>query len=537
MHNRLYNHIKNLLLPCLAFSVITGFLSAIFITFFKMLVEKVIELSSTFYAFVRENPIWIPLLVLGATLIGVISSFILSHSRSCRGGGIPTSVTAIRGIVSFKWIASLIILPFSALLTFMCGIPLGTEGPCVQMGTAVGDGVVKCIGNKKQKGWRRYIMTGGASAGFSIATASPISAIIFSMEELHKHFSPLLLTVASLSVISAQSTLQILSMFGINSVGLFRITAVNAISQKLLFIPLIVGIVCGLCSIIFTRLYHFIDKLIHKLLKKLSIKVVFPILFALVSIVGIFISDTLGTGHDLTEHLLKTRIIWYVLIIVFLLRMVFMMIANTSGVTGGVFLPTLAFGAAIGSLCAEGMIALGLITHEHYLLIVILGITSFLGATSRIPVTACVFAVEALGGINNILSVIIATTFALLTVEISGLEDFTDTIIESKMRSISKGKKPAVVEAPLTVKEDSFVVGKELRDILWPNACKIVSFERADENHESVGISAGDIITVRYETYDPSTTAQEIEVLVGDQSEDIDELMHPAIEALDMIKF
>ena len=32
-------------------------------------------------------------------------------------------------------------------------------------------------------------MTGGASAGFSIATSSPITAIIFSMEELHKRLT------------------------------------------------------------------------------------------------------------------------------------------------------------------------------------------------------------------------------------------------------------------------------------------------------------------------------------------------------------
>ncbi len=537
MQNRLYHHIKNLLLPCLAFSMAAGFLSAILVTIFKLATEAVIHLSTVLYGAVRADPMWLPVLVLGAAAIGLAASFILSRSRSCRGGGIPTSVAAIRGIVSFKWFASIFVLPVSALLTFFCGLPLGTEGPCVQMGTAIGDGVVKCLGSEKHKGWRRYIMTGGASAGFSIATSSPITAILFSIEELHKHFSPMLLTVASLSVMTAQITMQILALFGIGSVKLFHLPEIHALAPSQLFAPLLVGLICGGCSILFTRFYHLIDSLMHKVLRKLSARIVFPALFAGVSIVGFFVPDMLGTGHALVDRFLRTQTVWYLLILVFLIRAVVMMASNTAGATGGVFLPTLAFGAIIGSLCAEGMIALGWIESEHYILMVVLGIAAFLGATSRIPVTACVFAIEALGGINNVLAIIIATTFALLVVELSGLEDFTDTIIEAQVRSISKGKKPTVIETPLTVNPNSFVVGKELRDILWPNSCVVVSFERARENYGKVGIAVGDVITVHYKTHHPAATAEELTALVGDQSEQIDRLMNPCLEESSKITY
>ena len=164
--------------------MVTGFFAAIIITVFKILAEWTIHLSSSVYSAARANPMLLPALVVGAAAIGFAASFILSLSHSCRGGGIPTSISAIRGIVSFRWLKSLLLLPISALLTFLAGLPLGTEGPCVQMGAAVGDGVSKTLGKDKHKGWRRYIMTGGASAGFSIATASPISAIIFAMEEI-----------------------------------------------------------------------------------------------------------------------------------------------------------------------------------------------------------------------------------------------------------------------------------------------------------------------------------------------------------------
>ena len=518
MRNRFSSYFKSVFLPCLAFSVTAGFLSAITITIFKWLAKVVMTLSTTAYGWVRVHPLSICFLVLGAAVVGLLASFILSHSRSCRGGGIPTSVAAVRGIVSFRWVAGVFVLPFSALLTFLCGVPLGTEGPCVQMGTAIGDAVVQTFGSKKNKGWRRYIMTGGASAGFSIATASPISAIIFSMEELHKHFSPLLLTVVSVSVLTAQITAQLLAFLGIGTVTLFDLPVIQAISPKLLFAPLLVGLICGGCSILFTRFYHLIDGWMHKILRKLPTKIVFPVLFGCVSVVGFLMADTLGTGHALVEKFSHTQTIWYVLIIVFLIRAIVMMVANTSGITGGIFLPMLTFGAIIGSLCAEGMIALGWIGSDAYLLMVVLGISSFLGSTSRIPLTACVFAVEALGGIHNVLPIVLATTVALVVVELSGLEDFTDTVIHAKVRSITKGKQPTVVEASLTVKPEAFVIGKELQDILWPNSCVVVSFERVEKNREKIGINEGDIITVHYTTFHPETTAEELNVLVGDQS-------------------
>lgn len=529
MQNRLYHHIKNLLFPCVAFSMAAGFLSAILVTAFKLAAEKVIHLSTTIYDTVRGNAVLLPLLVLGAAAIGLVASYILSRSHVCRGGGIPTSVAAIRGIVSFRWLASIVVLPFAALLSFLCGLPLGTEGPCVQMGTAIGNGVVSRLGAKKHQGWRRYIMTGGASAGFSIATSCPITAIIFSMEELHKHFSPMLLAIASISVMTADFTVQVLAGLGIGSVGLFHIPEIQTIAPRLLFAPLLIGLASGGCSILFTRLYHFVDKAMHAVLKKLPTRLVFPILFACLAVVGFFVSDALGTGHSLVDTLFEGHAIWYLLILVFLVRAIGMMISNTAGVTGGVFLPTLAFGAMIGSLCAEIMIALGLIAPEHYILMVILGIASFLGATSRIPITACIFAVEAMHGIHNALAIIIATTVAFLIAEASGLEDFTDTVIEAKLRSMKKGKKPTVIEVPLTAARDAFAIGKEVRDILWPNSCVVVSLKRASGHHGARGIDEGDVITVHYKTYDPTATAEELRALMGEQSEQVERLMNPSI--------
>ena len=525
------HYIKNLLLPCLFFSIATGIFSALFITAFKLIAEEVIHFSVQIYDAVRANPVWVPALLVGTAAIGLIASLILSIFQTCRGGGIPTSITAITGVTDIKWVTSVFILPVSAFLTFLCGIPLGTEGPCVQMGTGIGSGTVRILGGKKNVGWRRYMMTGGACAGFSLATGAPISAILFSMEELHKRFSPLLFSVASISVVSGHVTAHLLEKLGIGELRLFHLDVLPAMSHSKLFIPLVVGLVCGACAIMFTHLYHRFDKFIRETLGKVSIKIKFPIIFALITLVGFFFSKALGTGHSLIDHLISeylydSHTVWYILIIVFLVRAIFMMLSNTAGITGGIFLPTLAFGAIIGALCAEAFISMGLMSSEYYVLMVVIGMTAFLGASSRIPLTACVFAIEALCGINNVLAIIVAVISAFLIVELSSLDDFTEAVVKAKTRAIHKGKEPYFVEVALTVYEGSFVIDKELRDILWPASCVVLSIERGP-NHsiDKHTIAVGDVLTVHYKTYDPIATAEEFEVLVGDQSEDIDKIM------------
>ena len=526
------HYIKSLLLPCLFFSAITGVVSSVLVMIFKMASHHVVNISESIYESVRATPILLPLLIVGAVVLGLVAGWIITFSHSCRGGGIPTSIAAIRGIVNFNWVKSTFLLPVSALITFLVGVPLGTEGPCVQMGTAIGDGVVQVLGKKKYKGWRRYMMIGGAASGFSLATGSPITAILFSMEELHKTFSPLLFSVASVSVIVSQLVGHLLSDLGFGSIHLFEIGVLEPLPLSRIYAPILVGLLCGVCSILFIKLYNHIDMIAQKVLKHLSMKWKLPILFALVALVGFFFSKILGSGHGLVDLLISenrfnTEMAWYLFIILFLIRVIFMMLSNTIGVTGGIFLPTLAFGAILGSLCARALVALNLIGEEHSVLLVVVGMVAFLGASMRIPLTACVFAIEAFGGFYNILPLLAAVAAAFMLVQVSGLSDFTSTVIKAKTKAIHEGKTPQVIEVPLTVHKGSFVIDKEIRDILWPASCTMLSLERGPNKTGKVGIAEGDILTVHYTTYDPAATANEFEVLVGDQCTEIDRIMRP----------
>jgi H+/Cl- antiporter ClcA len=232
------------------------------------------------------------------------------------------------------------------------------------------------------------------------------------MEEIHRRFSPLLFLVSALSVAVSQLATHALEVIGLSSHKLFYLDHIEPFPHTYFIAPIVIGCLCGICAILFTRFYHFIDKNVRSMFGRLSVMIKFPIIFAIVAAIGVLCAEALGSGHSLVDHLFERKFTFYAIIIFFALRAVMMMISNTAGVTGGIFLPTLAFGAMIGALAAEGFIAIDESFAEYYEFAVMLGMVSFLGATSKIPVTACVFAIEALGGSGNIHAVIIAVTAA-----------------------------------------------------------------------------------------------------------------------------
>ena len=73
----------------------------------------------------------------------------------------------------------------------------------------------------------------------------------------------------------------------------------------------------------------------------------------------------------------------------------------------------------------------------------------------------------------------------------------------------------------MTVQQGAFVIGKEIRDILWPPNCVLLSVKRTEG--DGSGMLAGDVLHLRCQTYDEPETLLLLEALVGAQSVKKDE--------------
>lgn len=517
---RVKHKIQNIIWPSVVFAGVAGGVTGAIVFAFRVISEQVIKLSRYIYGIAGEKPQLIPLVVLGAVAVALLVSLGLSYSPHSRGGGIPTAVALIRGLITFHWLRNIIFVFTSALLSYLCGIPLGNdEGPAVQMGTAVGSGTAHVLG-KKRRAWERYLMTGGATAGFATATGAPITAVLFGLEEAHRRFSPLLIMSSVSSVLCGMGVLEgLCHLFGRES-ALFHFTIAVRLPLSLIWVAIPVGLCCGGFAYLFGECTRAIRSTLHKKLKHVHHFFKVAPVFAAVAVIGSVYYEAIGTGHHLIESLLAHRQAWYVALILLVVRSLLVILSNDVGATGGLFTPLLSFGALIGSVLAELLISLGALDEQYFMLIVVIGMVSFFAASVRTPLTAMAFAVEALSGISNVLPILLAVAISYVMVEVLGASSINEIAMEREIHQENKDKQRHVMDVTVQALPGSFAIGKEPRDILWPPSCTLLSVKGASaDKHFYTGgaIKENDVLRLNFITYDLARTATLLCDLLGEQ--------------------
>lgn len=520
MKRRIKSQLQNIIWPCVVFAGITGLVTGAIVYIFRMVSEHVLHWSQQIFTFAHQKPQFVPLVVLGAVLVALFVSLCLTYSPQSRGGGIPTAVALMRGLITFHWLRNLIFVFTSALFSYLCGIPLGNdEGPAVQMGTAVGSGTAHIVG-KKHRAWERYLMTSGATTGFATATGAPVAAVLFGLEEGHRRFSPLLILSSASGVLCGMGVLEVLCrLFGGHS-ALFHFHISWKLPLRFIWVAVPIGILCGLFAWVLGKFTHTVRHFLHKKLKHLHAFFKVAPVFAVVALVGCVSYDFIGTGHSLIEALLENRVVWYGALVLLLVRSVLVVFANDVGATGGLFTPILVAGALIGSVSAELLVGVGVLDVRHFMLIVVIGMTSFFAAAVRTPLTAMVFAIEVFSGFGNILPIFVSVLVSYVIVEALGAVSINEIAMEREIHNDIRGKERHVVDVTVEAMPGSFAVGKEPRDILWPHTCTVLSVRPSDsDRHFYTGgaIREGDVLRLNFSTYHPERTASELCAILGEQ--------------------
>lgn len=522
------NYFINLICPAFIFGSITGILTALVVMLYKICASHIIRLSEAGYSLMKEKPYVILIAIVALFAMSFFFAFIYKRIPNIRGGGIPTSIGVLRGIITFKWLRNLIGVFFLSLTTFLIGVPLGNEGPAVQMGTAIGRGSVFTFA-KKHRAWDRYSMTGGACAGFSTATGAPISGIMFAIEEAHQRISPMIIIVSCVSVMFARITTELLSPVFNISISLFPDINMMRMPIKDIWIPLVIGIVMGFFAVGFLQLYRFIYFLTNKKLKKIPHQYkIFAILCVTLAL-GLVSYSFISTGHDLILELFEGSIAVYMLVLILLARAILMLCASSNSLTGGLFIPILALGALISSLIGNGVCALFELGNEYYVVILILGITACISSMMKTPLTAIVFAIEALSCYENILYVIIVSAVAFVITEVFGAKSINDSVLDTRVEEQNDGKSIRVFDTFVTVQKGAFAIGRQIRDIFWPTNLFVLSVQHSEnsdaevDEHGSKAIREGDVLHIRYSSYDKTATDEELLAIVGEQTMDAKE--------------
>ena len=340
--------------------------------------------------------------ILGLFLVYCIKKFVIKRDI---GHGISTTLHAIsrrNGIIKgYKIFASLITAP----ITVGFGGSAGLQGPAVSSGAALGSNVAQLFHMNSKT---RMLLIGCATAGaMSSMFQAPIAAIIFAVEifSLDLAFASLVpLLLASVSAV-------ITSYFFIGTDVLFGFKLVDVFEVKDIPFYIALAFLTGIASVYFSKMYFKIINFFEQFnspFKKLLIGGV------AIGIMLYLIPPLYGEGYGLINNLLKGNTAAalkdipynldlknvYVVVLMLLLIAIFKAIAMTTtfaaGGVGGIFIPTLFMGSALGNAIAKIINQFGFnVSESNFTLI---GMTGLMAGVLHAPLTAIFLIAEITGG-------------------------------------------------------------------------------------------------------------------------------------------
>jgi H+/Cl- antiporter ClcA len=314
-------------------------------------------------------------------------------SPNARGSGIPQVMAAIdlsatkyqKSLSRLLSVRIIIAKVISSALMVLGGGAVGREGPTIQISGSVFRLVNKFIPSSWPRISQKSFILTGAAAGLSAAFNTPLGGIVFAIEELAKihisYFRTALFTSVIIAGLAAQGFLGPYLYLGYPDV--------QKLDPTIYFAVALVAVVAGLGG-------SGMSRIILKIMRwKRNFNTAKSILFIVVAglIVAAFAtffnSDILGSGKDLMVTVLFSpakHLGWQSMFA----RIFGPIVAFTVGGAGGIFAPSLAAGASIGSFFSGLFGFFGANAN----ILILSGMVGFLTGVTRTPFTSAILVLE-----------------------------------------------------------------------------------------------------------------------------------------------
>lgn len=372
---------------------------------------------------------WLALYILSFIIIAYLLKLIVAREPMCTGSGIPQIKGILQGDMSMRWFSVLWSKIIGGVLAIGAGMSLGREGPSVQIGACVGQGLSQ---TSRRTGFEsRILMTAGAGAGLAAAFNAPLAGVIFGLEEMQKTISPaLLLTGITASITAATVTEVVFGMSPVFSMGYLLPLPLN-----LFDVLVVAGIVIGLLGRLFNIALAYSLNTYSRLGLSGMKKPLVPL--ALAGILGFVLPEILGGGNLLVDSLVVTDYTIGFLCLLFVGKFLFTMICFGSGVPGGIFLPMLVLGAAGGAVLAKLLVLAGLLPAMYYADIIVFGMAAYFSSVVKSPVTGSILILEMTGSFQHMLALLVVSLTAYVISDLTGGRPVYDELLD---RALGKSK-------------------------------------------------------------------------------------------------
>ncbi len=367
-----------------------------FISLIKLFVEQVL-IHGEHYFWYLLTP------MIGIALAAVFVRYVVKDDISHGITKILYAISQRKSIIKAHNMWSSIV---GSALTIGFGGSVGAEAPIVLTGAAIGSNLAKAF-RLNQRTMMLMIACGAAGAIGGIFKA-PIAGLVFTMEVLLIDLT--MTSVAPLLISSVTATA--LSYIFSGSTPLFMLSLYEPFTVGRLPFYFVLGVVCGLVSLYFTRGMNFLEQNFKRRVQDWRVKV---LVGGLVLSVLIFIFPPLyGEGYEVIVELINGDTLsslshspfsvlgsdtWVLLLyftLIILLKIVASVATNGGGGVGGIFAPSLFIGCLTGFVVARAMTLTGINVSESNFALV--GMAGLMSGVMHAPLTGIFLIAELTGG-------------------------------------------------------------------------------------------------------------------------------------------
>ena len=340
-----------------------------------------------------ELPAWAVLPALGATG-GLISGLLVAKlAPAARGSGVSHIMAFLQHRAVPMGLQVGLVKLIAGIVAIGSGFPLGPEGPSVQMGGSVAWQFARWL--KAPVAFRRVIVAAGGGAGLAAVFSAPIGGFIYVIEELLHSARPVVLLLVVVTTFWADAWADVFGFMGLSPTagGLDRSVGFQLAKKfdpDVLFLSIDIGylIALGLVAGVLAEFYcRYVLAMQRKGNAWFGDRLVLRMVISGAVLGGVYacLPDGFSNTAELQHLIGGGEVGISKALAIFVVLFFSTGLAAASGAPGGLFVPMLILGGAIGLACGDWVEVLTGHVPSTY---VFAGMGAFVASCSRTPITA-----------------------------------------------------------------------------------------------------------------------------------------------------
>ncbi|MEM6687017.1 MAG: chloride channel protein [Bacteroidota bacterium] len=411
-----YKHISNKNFVYIL-SVLVGLSSGLVAVTIKNITFSIQALLENGIIF-SKNQLYFILPIIGLFLVFVLLRYVFKKETEHAISSILYALSKRTGIMeNHKMYIPLITAP----LTVGFGGSVGLLGPAVASGSAISSNISKLFHIDSKT---RMLLIGCAAAGaISSIFKSPVAAIIFAIEV----FSLDLTLTSLIPLLLASVSAVVTSYFFLGNENLFNFNLTEQFQLGDIPFYMLLGVGTAFASIYFTKMHFGITKFFERFTQKRH-KLIFggltigAMLYFIPPLYGEgfgFITNLLDGNHiealgttPLDSYIDNIWVVILLLIGITIFKAVAMTTTFAAGGSGGIFIPTMVMGSALGNVVTKVINQLGFSVSESNFTLV--GMAGLIAGVLHAPLTAIFLIAEITGGYDLFVPLMLTCAISFL---------------------------------------------------------------------------------------------------------------------------